>query len=1047
MALTQATIVQRLRALQTATDVNERSQMTPPRNQAERQASKRRQDAVMEAEEAMHDVRQALWLSPAPDPQQGMARLKLWMDSLTEAGSFAWLAVKMAAIPPAVDTVADRSAASRDRCIADARLDAIHVPALDMLDRMISPIVRYTADPATLDAQRGPTLWRIAAPLWKQNFLKAAAGVMRSSVKYAKAMAKQEARRALASKRGDDVKARETASMDAYACSELAHLLADYAGVMCSLLLDLTMPPSAAAMPNSRRALTVSPAAAQLTSALVESQLLRAVARAILRCPEPNPDDRRERFYCRERVGEVQSAANSFVAGLQGAWMALPHAGPSAATLAAALTHPDLLAFQEAMLERLCVHGGVALERGRDREGQGAGEGGEEGEEKGRWWLPPMEAKVGHVIGSRTKDEWRAPYTYGWLEQVHCAVVNCLYHALYATWGPPGSRRPPPPPLLLQHEPRALEALLRLHRGQGLDGAYTPQPTWVLFAQPGLDGLMTGTSSAESASWGLALNALAVEAELAGQWSRPDESLIGGVSAAEAQLLAGTSGALNALVRMTMDPSCTPEQLGASDREELQEQLVRANLAASLDVAMRQAFTAADRAATTPTPELQRMASAVAQVPMQVGQVLGLKVLPPAARIGDGGGLVTLAKRATMLTQRLQELEAAGTAAASRQEKELLAGVVHSMLPAVPKCLKLIEQAKLEEELFETPILDPEVGAFFSCSMCLLVTQAASRAALLRRVGGQAATWLLWAAATALLNVSSASHKATDGPGVARVLACQPHRLLAAGCKLLCDTIATPSSPNTGVGATGDASQLPAMLATMVVEAVARLAAHPQLCESVRTWLAPPEGGASADAATADPAAAVAERGCLEPLIRALVSPRLQTSAFNSAGAALLPLLRAATDAEAFPGVARTLATNLESGMALTVRVGDGAEEFPVPGSGGLEGHIARERARRAGSEPGQDAPLPDVAALVAAPLPPPLAVPLAEAALRELRVCAYPGCLSYGGRSEAGLTLKLCARCKCVRYCGAACQTAHWKAGHKEECQAAAAAAGAPPA
>jgi hypothetical protein len=49
-----------------------------------------------------------------------------------------------------------------------------------------------------------------------------------------------------------------------------------------------------------------------------------------------------------------------------------------------------------------------------------------------------------------------------------------------------------------------------------------------------------------------------------------------------------------------------------------------------------------------------------------------------------------------------------------------------------------------------------------------------------------------------------------------------------------------------------------------------------------------------------------------------------------------------------------------------------------------------------------------------------------APAALR----CARVGCPERG--------TKWCAACRRVRYCGAACQTAHWKAGHKAACGAA---------
>jgi len=39
--------------------------------------------------------------------------------------------------------------------------------------------------------------------------------------------------------------------------------------------------------------------------------------------------------------------------------------------------------------------------------------------------------------------------------------------------------------------------------------------------------------------------------------------------------------------------------------------------------------------------------------------------------------------------------------------------------------------------------------------------------------------------------------------------------------------------------------------------------------------------------------------------------------------------------------------------------------------------------------------------------------------------------CLAPNGRH--GVTLKACTRCKVTHYCGRACQTAHWKAGHKQ--------------
>ena len=57
--------------------------------------------------------------------------------------------------------------------------------------------------------------------------------------------------------------------------------------------------------------------------------------------------------------------------------------------------------------------------------------------------------------------------------------------------------------------------------------------------------------------------------------------------------------------------------------------------------------------------------------------------------------------------------------------------------------------------------------------------------------------------------------------------------------------------------------------------------------------------------------------------------------------------------------------------------------------------------------------------------MPPPN--PELAAYLESKASCANPDCPRGG--------LKKCSRCQRVRYCGAACQKAHWKAGHKREC------------
>ncbi|PNH05585.1 hypothetical protein TSOC_008155, partial [Tetrabaena socialis] len=51
------------------------------------------------------------------------------------------------------------------------------------------------------------------------------------------------------------------------------------------------------------------------------------------------------------------------------------------------------------------------------------------------------------------------------------------------------------------------------------------------------------------------------------------------------------------------------------------------------------------------------------------------------------------------------------------------------------------------------------------------------------------------------------------------------------------------------------------------------------------------------------------------------------------------------------------------------------------------------------------------------------------------LRTCANPACDNLAGGSEAELPLRACGRCGAAWYCRPECQTAHWRAGHREAC------------
>jgi hypothetical protein len=55
---------------------------------------------------------------------------------------------------------------------------------------------------------------------------------------------------------------------------------------------------------------------------------------------------------------------------------------------------------------------------------------------------------------------------------------------------------------------------------------------------------------------------------------------------------------------------------------------------------------------------------------------------------------------------------------------------------------------------------------------------------------------------------------------------------------------------------------------------------------------------------------------------------------------------------------------------------------------------------------------------------------------------CSNPRCCCLNGPSEGEMKMQACAACRGARYCSAACQRAHWSAGHKEVCKAVQAAA-----
>ncbi len=291
----------------------------------------------------------------------------------------------------------------------------------------------------------------------------------------------------------------------------------------------------------------------------------------------------------------------------------------------------------------------------------------------------------------------------------------------------------------------------------------------------------------------------------------------------------------------------------------------------------------------------------------------------------------------------------------------------------------------------------------------------------------------------------------------AQLLACQPHRLLAAACTL---AAALPTQPNE----LGEHKQ---RLCALLASAVAVLASHETLSGRARGWLAPPlaaaatssdescggDGGGGGSRGSrgkgqqADPCA-----GCLAVPLLALVRQAAGTApSYAAHTAALLRLAGGGEGTGVAPGEADGGFRRFAQGVAEAM-VADSCRdaqpcgrftEVPMPDGSSpttllpAEGEGNSAGGMRAVSPP---SPLP---AAPSTPLPPPLALqPSRQGALTRLRVCGNPHCSNFAGESEGALPFKQCGGCRAVRYCGADCQRAHWREGHRAECKELAAGA-----
>ncbi|KAG2488661.1 hypothetical protein HYH03_012823 [Edaphochlamys debaryana] len=1161
MEFSRDLLVQRIRAEQTSLDVIYRIVLANP----DRPLSMAAAQSLPGRSRLQHESREACkqlyeLLKDTGTVEWPLERLGLWMGACEKAGTWAWLAAKMAAIPPAVAFLAG----------ASTRLPAYHslnfqsgaheliTSVTSWLNRLTEPLYGWLVGVWGRPAAVGPGVRArlalcFAAPLWTPDFMSSAAAALRSCAQSAQ-LSSQAGRRGFVHPMVDG---RLVAASSADTCARLTHACAVYACLATVLWDDLvdedvsrvTSPqstpgpefaalrpvpggsPDAAPDDASGPAPDTAAVQSELLTALGMSRLLPTVAWALLRgCPAPDPElydqDSRTGRHHKSCAEVMDLAAYNAAHAVQTAHrLRASFTGDASLVLASQLSHPDVEALQEALLERLCVHGGVELEgdgqdrgqaqqgRGQRQQGQGQrqrqqqqGGGRRPGGDRspagsaapGRWWLPALEARLGHAI-------WGIGESEGTVVRLQYAAspIIPLWRSLYS---PAGGYSPSP--RLARLAPRALEALCRLFRGEGLAGACSRRAWDPAFAQD-VDTPVVGTRSAETLAWALALNLEGLEAGLEG----------GGVTRAKplTEAVCGAALALELLRTWGGDESqrgSAPALLGAPSREALAAALTRAGLAASLDHALRLAFAAADRAALEPgNPVLQRLARETVFIPFMVPRVLGNWALPPQLRLeASGGVLVTLGKRARMLARRLRELEAevegsgagAARAGALKRERELLAAVIHQLLMAMPgpRLLPLARDELGPRGDAGRPAPNVDAEAFVGQWMCLLATQAAARAAPLR-LHREAARWLLYSVTESLRHVWLGCTSSEASLSAPRLLALQPQRLLAAACKLLCARVgaAEPSG-----GTDGDAQETVEDMQTAAehaVAALAELAAHPQLSDRVRSWLVPPgggggsSGGGSGDGRGGDRAkgggacrdrswlvppggggvaaagggagsnctgleagpeaelgSAVSpaergpgERGCLVPALRVGLQPWLRNESLRGTLDALLrtaapagggggeaaagssgdealgaggdgssggEAVRGCDGGQAAGGDGRNLFRSTAAALAASIRSessfvqlkGDtGAVYFPTVG-------VVALLQLGPPLDDGEGPPADESAALLAAPLPPPIAVPLAEVAFPGLRVCAYPGCLSYGGRSEAELPLKQCARC-----------------------------------
>ncbi len=251
------------------------------------------------------------------------------------------------------------------------------------------------------------------------------------------------------------------------------------------------------------------PEAVRALEALGDSQLMAAAATSLVDSPAVSTLAAVDPGLCNRLLylvqGGCQYAGNALSCMPWMRWALYESGGPEAQRLACgllrAMRHVAVRRLQVGLLDQLAAHAGMGaelseggrLEEAMEQQQEASGWEGS----SGTWWFAREEAQQGQLLGMHLaggvggrRGGHQASRSKAGLEEAHCHTV----YGTLGTWGGGVQERAaaaaagvpagPPPLLAARLAARAAEAVCRLCRGQGLEGAYAPAPEWQFAMSP-----------------------------------------------------------------------------------------------------------------------------------------------------------------------------------------------------------------------------------------------------------------------------------------------------------------------------------------------------------------------------------------------------------------------------------------------------------------------------------------------------------------------------------------------------------------------------------